>query len=69
VANGSHSVELLEVLRGLVRDLGHTPSTAELQARKDLPSLYTIRDRFGRWNEALRLAGLEPRHPFSVRHA
>jgi hypothetical protein len=57
------------VLRGLVRDLGHTPSTAELQARKDLPSLYTIRDRFGRWNEALRLAGLEPRHPFSVRHA
>jgi hypothetical protein len=56
------SEELLEVLRELARELGHTPSISELQARKDLPSPYTIRDRFGRWNEALRMAGLEPGH-------
>jgi hypothetical protein len=31
------------------------------QAWKDVPLPYAIRDRFGRWNEAVRLAGLEPR--------
>jgi hypothetical protein len=56
------SEELLEVVRELARKLGHTPSIADLQARKDLPSPYTIRDRFGRWSEALRQAGLTPRH-------
>jgi hypothetical protein len=29
--------------------------------------VWVCRDRFGRWNEALRQAGLTPRHPISVR--
>ncbi|MGD2148341.1 MAG: hypothetical protein PVH41_16735 [Anaerolineae bacterium] len=45
------SEELREVVRELARELGHTPSIAELQARKDLPSPRTIEDRHGRWNE------------------
>jgi hypothetical protein len=56
------SEALLQRLRELAEELGHTPTIAELQARKDLPSPYTYRDRFGRWNEALRQAGLTLRH-------
>jgi hypothetical protein len=32
-----------------------------------VPSPYTYRDRFGRWNEALREAGLTPRHTIGLR--
>jgi hypothetical protein len=52
---------LLQILRELARELGHTPSIAEPQARKELPSPYTYRDRFGRWSEALRQARLTSR--------
>jgi hypothetical protein len=61
------SEQLLQILRELADELGHTPTTAELQAREDLPSSYTYRDRFGRWTEALRRAGLTPRHSAGVR--
>jgi hypothetical protein len=54
--------ELLQILRELAEELGRTPTIAELQARADLPSPYTYRDRFGRWNEALGKAGLTPRY-------
>jgi hypothetical protein len=50
--------ELLQILRELAEELGHTPTVLELGAREDLPSPYTYRDRFGRWSEALREAGL-----------
>jgi hypothetical protein len=56
------SAAFLPTLRELAEELGHTPTIAELQAREDLPSPYTYRDRFGRWSEALREAGLTPRH-------
>jgi hypothetical protein len=52
--------ELLDILRELAGELGHTPSTAELSEREDLPSAGTYRYRFGRWNAALREAGLPP---------
>ena len=56
------SEELLQILRELAEELGHTPTIAELQAREDLPSPYTYRDRFERWNQARRRAGLMPPH-------
>lgn len=57
--------ELLEILRDFAEELGHAPSIAELQAQEDLPSPCTYRYRFGRWNEAVRQAGLTPRHAIS----
>lgn len=44
------SEELLQILRELAEEFGRTPTIAELQAREDLPSPHTYRDRFGRWN-------------------
>jgi hypothetical protein len=55
--------ELLEILRELTEELGHTPSMAELWEREDLPTPSTYKYRFGRWNGALREAGLTPQHP------
>lgn len=54
--------ELSDVLRDLAQKLGHAPSMAELWEREDLPSPSTYKYRFGRWNDALRQAGLKPRH-------
>ncbi|MEA3377393.1 MAG: hypothetical protein U9R72_14480, partial [Chloroflexota bacterium] len=54
--------ELLEILREVGDELGHAPSMAELWEREDLPSPSTYKYRFGRWNDALREAGLRPRH-------
>jgi hypothetical protein len=58
------SEQLLQLLRELAEELGHTPTIAALQAREDLPSSYTYRDRLGRWIEALKQAGLTSRHSF-----
>ena len=63
------SDELLQILRELAEELGHTPTIADLQARKELPSPYTYRDRLGRWNEALGQARLRPRHPVRLRNS
>jgi hypothetical protein len=52
--------ELLDILRELAEELGHTPSTAELWEREDLPAPTTYKYRFGRWTVALREAGLPP---------
>jgi hypothetical protein len=50
--------ELLDILKELAEELGHTPSTSELWEREDLPSPATYQNHFGRWNAALREAGL-----------
>jgi len=52
--------ELLDILRELAEELGHTPSIAELWEREDLPAPTTYKYRFGRWSVALREAGLPP---------
>jgi hypothetical protein len=54
--------ELLDILQELAEELGHTPSTAELREREDLPAPSTFVYRFGRWNAALEEAGLTPQH-------
>jgi hypothetical protein len=55
--------ELLDILRALAEELGHAPTMVELWQRDDLPRPSTYKVRFGRWNAALREAGLTPRHP------
>ncbi|MEA3374641.1 MAG: hypothetical protein U9R72_00325, partial [Chloroflexota bacterium] len=59
--------EVLEILREVADELGHAPSMAELWEREELPSPSTYKYRFGRWNDALREAGLTPRHPMKRR--
>jgi hypothetical protein len=53
--------ELLESLRSLAKEVGHVPTGREMSARKDLPHASTYWKRFGRWNAAVRAAGLIPR--------
>lgn len=53
--------ELLDSLRMLARELGRAPTGREMSAREDLPHASTYWNRFGRWNAALRAAGLTPR--------
>ncbi|MFW6126336.1 MAG: homing endonuclease associated repeat-containing protein, partial [Chloroflexota bacterium] len=57
--------ELLDILRDLAEELGHAPSMAELWEREDLPTPSAYKYRFGRWNDALREAGLAPRYEVS----
>jgi len=52
--------QLLAVLRDLAAELGRTPSTNDLLARRDLPSPTAYVGHFGSWNAALEAAGLEP---------
>jgi hypothetical protein len=53
--------ELLDSLRMLARELGRAPTGREMSAREDLPHATTYWKRFGRWNAAVRAAGLIPR--------
>lgn len=55
--------ELLDILRPLPEELGHAPTMAELLERDKLPRPSTCRAHFGRWNNALREAGLTPCYP------
>jgi hypothetical protein len=50
----------------LIEDRLRLRTIAKLQAPKDLPSPYTYRDRFGRWNKALRQAELKPQDAFAL---
>jgi hypothetical protein len=51
--------ELLAELRRLDEDLGHAPSTTDMQAEGEY--VYrTYIDRFGGWQEAVEAAGLDP---------
>jgi hypothetical protein len=52
--------ELLDSLRMLGRELGRAPTGREMSAREDLPHATTYWKRFGRWNAAVRAAGLVP---------
>lgn len=54
--------ELLDILRDVAAELGHAPTMAELWEREDLPTPSAYKYRFGRWNDALREAGLTPRY-------
>jgi hypothetical protein len=53
--------ELLDSLRMLAQELGRAPTGREMSARGDLPHATTYWKRFGRWNAAVRAAGLTPR--------
>ena len=53
--------QLLQILRDLAAELGHSPSTGELLARYGLPSPSAYRGHFGNWNDVLEAAGLETR--------
>ncbi len=55
--------ELLDMLRALANELGHTPTTPELMERDDLPHPTTFVQRLGGWNKGLEEAGLTPRYP------
>jgi len=55
--------ELLRLLQDLAQELGKTPTTAELDSAAEYPSKSTYTLRFGSWNEAVKLANLEPNRP------
>lgn len=51
--------ELVKELRALKDELGHVPTTTELDAKDDYPCYWTYYDRFGSWSEAKKQAGIE----------
>ena len=54
--------ELLTHLRDLATELGYPPSSRQMVAFGDY-GVSTYETKFGSWNDALRVAGLEPRYP------
>lgn len=57
---GDNNDIMLDELRNFAEELGHTPSTREVEANKKLPSVRTYVARFESFNRALALAGLNP---------
>lgn len=53
------SETMLEMLRDLAKQLGHTPSGIEVDAEPDMPSRSTYDNRFGNFSKAITLAGLD----------
>ena len=51
--------QLIDTLQALADDLGHTPTTTEMNERGRY-SARPYRDRFGSWDAALEAAGLDP---------
>jgi hypothetical protein len=51
--------ELIEMLRNLATKLGRTPRDTDIRKIKDFPSNKVFKDRFGSWNNALKIAGLK----------
>jgi hypothetical protein len=59
-------LELIEALRAWTRRHGHPPASTEwIHAQPEHPCASTVRQEFGRWEDALDAAGLaiEPRQP------
>lgn len=50
--------EIIRLLRKQHEELGRTPTAKDFKARSQLPSPNTISQHFGKWNNALRAAGL-----------
>ena len=50
--------ELISRLRAKAESLGRTPTIKDTRSDKSMPSNETYADRFGSWNEALKIAGL-----------
>ena len=55
---------LIELLVGLGKELGRTPTIKDLRTANDMPSTTTYMRFFGSWNNALEAAGFSP----NVRH-
>ena len=51
--------ELIEMLREFAEKLGKTPSIKDLRKDPSMPSAKAYRDHFGKWNNALKAAGLQ----------
>jgi len=61
---------MLDALKSFAEELGHIPTTKEIEANKELPSTMTYAAHFGTYNRALILAGLRPaRKPSKSRRA
>lgn len=58
-AYGYSDEELLEWLREVSMDIGRSPSEADMNRHPAGPRVGAYQDRFGSWNAAKRLAGLE----------
>jgi hypothetical protein len=52
--------QLLDAMRDLHTELGHVPKAQEMDQAKRYPSARSFRRKFGTFNNALRLVGLEP---------
>ncbi len=57
---------LLNTLRDLADELGHSPTVDEMLARPGLPAPQTYINRFGSWNAALEAAGLKTRRRTAI---
>jgi hypothetical protein len=51
--------ELIESLQNLARELGKTPSRRDMDSNESYPCSETYQQRFGSWNNAVSIAGLE----------
>jgi hypothetical protein len=59
---------ILQAIDAHARHLGRPPKSREWgRGTAEHPSVVTVRNRFGSWNEALRAAGLPIREPVAAR--
>lgn len=60
IAKQKYSNEyLIEILKGYARSIGKTPTYNIFEKDKNVPSATLYKKRFGSWNKALELAGLQ----------
>ena len=57
---GYTNEELLKMLKDMAERDGRTPTMKDVNADKNMPSIIPYVDRFGSFNKALELAGLQP---------
>lgn len=63
--------QLIKILQDEAKKFGFSPSSRMFENNKNLPDPYTYRSRFGSWNKAVIVAGLNPRQalpPNSIRY-